>query len=152
MPTVIPTANDCCKRLQSILLYIRRMLGWSAVTLGEKLGISRQSINKLETGKSNLSKTEYLLLRRVLDDELKASADECSMLPIVLEVLVDHPEKYPQEERDEVYSKMKLLTPTVITKPEERKSVSSAWKGILLTGGVVLTATLIALLKGKQND
>lgn len=140
------------ERLRSILLYIRRILGWSAVMLGDKLGVSRQSINKIESGKSGLSKTEYLLLRRVLDDEITAVGEEKTMLPIILEVLVDHPERYQAEEREEVFAKMKLVAPAVIAEPEERKTVSSAWKGILLAGGVIVTATLVALLKGSKDD
>lgn len=140
------------ERLRSILLYIRRILGWSAVMLGDKLGVSRQSINKIESGKSGLSKTEYLLLRRVLDDEIAAVGEEKTMLPIILEVLVDHPERYQAEEREEVFAKMKLVVPAVIAEPEERKTVSSAWKGILLAGGVIVTATLVALLKGSKDD
>lgn len=140
------------ERLRSILLYIRRILGWSAVMLGDKLGVSRQSINKIESGKSGLSKTEYLLLRRVLGDEIAAVGEEKTMLPIILEVLVDHPERYQAEEREEVFAKMKLVAPAVIAEPEERKTVSSAWKGILLAGGVIVTATLVALLKGSKDD
>ena len=134
------------ERLRSILLYIRRILGWSAVMLGDKLGVSRQSINKIESGKSGLSKTEYLLLRRVLDDEIAAVGEEKTMLPIILEVLVDHPERYQAEEREEIFAKMKLVAPAVIAEPEERKTVSSAWKG------VIVTATLVALLKGSKDD
>lgn len=140
------------ERLRTILLYIRRILGWSAVMLGDKLGVSRQSINKIESGKSGLSKTEYLLLRRVLDDEIAAVGEEKTMLPIILEVLVDHPERYQAEEREEIFAKMKLVAPAVIAEPEERKTVSSAWKGILLAGGVIVTATLVALLKGSKDD
>ena len=140
------------ERLRSILLYIRRILVWSAVMLGDKLGVSRQSINKIESGKSGLSKTEYLLLRRVLDDEIAAVGEEKTMLPIILEVLVDHPERYQAEEREEIFAKMKLVAPAVIAEPEERKTVSSAWKGILLAGGVIVTATFVALLKGSKDD
>ena len=120
--------------------------------LGDKLGVSRQSINKIESGKSGLSKTEYLLLRRVLDDEIAAVGEEKTMLPIILEVLVDHPERYQAEEREEIFAKMKLVAPAVIAEPEERKTVSSAGKGILLAGGVIVTATLVALLKGSKDD
>lgn len=152
MPEQKSTLEVRSERLRSILLYIRRILGWSAVVLGEKLGVSRQSINKIESGKSGLSKTEYLLLRRVLDDEIASIGSEHTMLPVVLEVLVDNPEKYPPEERDEILSKMKLLAPTVIVEPEDRKNVSSSWKGILLASGVIVTATLVALLKGSRDD
>ncbi len=146
------TIEQRCERLRDILLYIRRILGWSAVKLGEKLGVSRQSINKIESGKSSLSKTEYLLLRRVLDDEIAATDNEHAMLSVVLEVLVDHPEKYQQEERDEVFAKMKLVAPAVIAEPEERENVSTSWKSILLAGGVIVTATLVALLKENKDD
>ena len=140
------------ERLRDILLYIRRILGWSAVVLGDKLGVSRQSINKIETGKCKLSKTEYLLLRRILNDEITASNDSQSMLSVILEVLVDHPEKYRKEERDEVFTKMKLVALTVIAEPEERKNVSSSWKAILLASGIVVTAALVSLLNGNKDE
>lgn len=152
MSTQNTSIGDKPERLRAILLYVRRITGWSAATLGEKLGVSRQSINKIESGKSGLSKTEYLLLRRVLDDEIKESGKDQSMLPVILEVLVDHPENYPKKERDELIAKMKLVAPTVITEPEERKNVTSAWKAILLTGGVIVTAALVGLLKGGQKE
>lgn len=144
------TIETKIERLEPHMLLIRRVAGWSAAVFGEKIGVSRQTINNLESGRSHLSKTEYLLIRRVLDDEIDPSADEPSMLQVLLKVLVDHPEDYSDEVRNEVLSKAKLVARSVITKPEERKAVSKEWKAILIAGGVLAAAT-IALIWGKKD-
>lgn len=86
--------EDYIVRFEPHLLLTRRLIGWSAAAFGEMIGVSRQTINNLETGRSHLSKTEYLLIRRVLEDEFEPDANEPSMLEILLEMLVDHLEKY----------------------------------------------------------
>lgn len=142
--------EDYIVRFEPHLLLTRRLIGWSAAAFGEKIGVSRQTINNLETGRSHLSKTEYLLIRRVLEDEFDPDANEPSMLEILLEMLVDHPEEYSEAERQEVLSKAQFAVRAVIAKPEERKELSATWKAILVAGGVLAAAT-VAMILGKKN-
>ena len=142
--------EDYIVRFEPHLLLVRRLVGWSAAVFGEKIGVSRQTINNLEAGRSHLSKTEYLLIRRVLDDEFDPDANEPSMLEVLLEMLVDHPERYSEAERKEVLSKAQFAVRAVIAKPEERKELSATWKAILVAGGVLATAT-VAMILGKKN-
>ena len=39
-------------RMQDNLLLIRRTVGWTAEEFGEKIGVTRQTINNIESGKS----------------------------------------------------------------------------------------------------
>ena len=138
------------KRLQEILVYIRRMLGWSAETLGNKLGITKQNVSRIEKGISNLTLTEYLLLRRILEDEIRLEAEDTSMLEFALKVLVDHPDKYPKEAREEILSRIKLMTPTVLAKPEDRKAVSTTWRDILLASGTIAAVAILVKIIRKK--
>ncbi|NCU27489.1 XRE family transcriptional regulator, partial [Candidatus Nomurabacteria bacterium] len=134
--------DERIKRLEKQLLLIRRALGWSATLLGEKLGVSRQTINNIESGRTRLSKTEYLLLRRVLDDEMNQSSEETKMVKTILLVVVDHPEICSEKERQEILSKAEVMAPAIITKPSERKSVSKTWSAVLLASGVIVTTVV----------
>ena len=55
--------------LQENLESLRRLMGWTAEELGEKIGVTKQTISNLERRKTQLSKTQYIALRTVLDYE-----------------------------------------------------------------------------------
>ena len=119
------------ENLQQHLLLIRRCLGWSAKELGDRIGVQRQTINYLEANKNErykLSTTQYLAIRKVLDDELASSSNDMDMLQTVLEVLVDNPEKYQEDEREKVLSKANRLAPAVLAKSSTREEVSADFK------------------------
>ena len=94
---------------------------------------------------------QYLAIRKVLDDEIAASKDDTQMLGAVLDALVDHPDAYTDEERTEILAKAKLLAPTIVKNPSERKNASNAWKALLAASGIVASAALIAIL-GRKKD
>ena len=139
------------KRLEKHLLLIRRSLGWSAAQFGEKIGVSRQTVNNIESGRTHLSKTEYLLIRRVLDDEMQTSSEETKMVKTILLAVIDHPEVCSDDERNEILSKAEVMAPAIITKPSERKSVSKTWSTVLLASGAIVTAALVAILTSKDK-
>ena len=69
----------------------------------------------------------------------------------MLEVLVDHPEKYTSEDIDAILKKAQLMAPSIMKQPEQRKSVSKVWPTLLAGCGIVLSAALIAIL-GHDKD
>ncbi len=144
---------DELSRLQKNLALIRSCAGWTAAALAEKLGVKRQTISTIEQGeeKYKMTKMQYLAIRKVLDDEIAASKEDTQMLYYVIDALVDHPENYTDAERTEILSKAKLLAPSIVKQPSERKSASNAWKAILAASGVVVSAALIAIL-GHNKD
>lgn len=151
-------------RLQRYLPLFRACAGWTAKDFAAILDVSRQTISaweNYEAGKNvkgvKLSKVQYLAIRKVLDDEIQkdTSTEEAAqkqhIIGTLLEVLVDHPDWYTSDDVNAVLTEAKLMAPSIMKQPEKRKSVSKVWPTLLLGCGVVLSATIIALL-GHDKD
>lgn len=131
-------------RMQENLLLIRRTVGWTAEEFGEKIGVTRQTINNIESGRNKLTKTQYIAMRSVLDAEMAQAPEETEMLKVLLDVFVDHPEKYSSENRDELLSKANMMAPSILAGTSTRADVSKEWikaAGIIV-GGVALWGPL----------
>lgn len=114
-------------RMQDNLLLIRRTVGWTAEEFGEKIGVTRQTINNIESGRNKLTKTQYIAMRSVLDAEMARAPKETEMLKVLLDVLVDHPEKYSPESKAELMSKANMMTPSILAGTSSRAEVSDEW-------------------------
>lgn len=127
-------------RMQENLLLIRRTVGWTAEEFGEKIGVTRQTINNIESGRNKLTKTQYIAMRSVLDAEMAQSPDDTEMLKVMLDVLVDHPENYSDENRDELLAKANLMAPSILAGTTSRADVSKEWMkaaGLIVGGAAV---------------
>lgn len=131
------------KRLQDHLLLIRRAVGWTAEEFGERIGVTRQTINNIEKGRNRLTKTQYIAMRSVLDAEMMQSPEDTGMLRILLDVLVDHPEKYSDEERGKILEKANMLAPSILAGTTSRAGVS---KELLRDIGALAGLSASALL------
>ena len=118
---------DEIQRMQDNLLLIRRTVGWSAEEFGNQIGVTRQTINNIENGRNKLTKTQYIAMRSVLDAEIARCPDEMDMLCTMLDIFVDHPEKYKAEDRANLLDKANLLTPSILAGTATRKTVSKEW-------------------------
>ena len=80
---------DEVSRLQRHLPLIRSCAGWTAAALGEKLGVTRQTISTIEQGeaKYKMTRMQYLAIRKVLDDEINTAQEETRMLATILDSL-----------------------------------------------------------------
>ena len=126
-------------RMQKYLLLIRRAVGWTAVEFGEKIGVTRQTINNIESGRNKLTKTQYIAMRSVLDAEIIKNPEETEMLNVLLDMLVDHPEKYSEEQVKQAVDQANLLSPSILAGSATRKAVSKEWMkvaGIAAAAGV----------------
>ncbi len=136
-------------RMQDNLLLIRRTVGWTATDFGEKIGVTRQTINNIESGRNKLTKTQYIAMRSILDAEINRSPDDTEMLKILLDVLIDNPQNYSEETRSELVDKANLLSPGILVGTATRKKVSTEWMavaGIILGAGMLSsTATVIGI-------
>ena len=114
-------------RFQKYMLLIRRTVGWTAEEFGEKIGVTRQTINNLEKNnrdKFKLNKTQYIAMRSVLDAEMSKYPDETEMLRLILDDFIDNPENYPDEDRERLLNKANMLTPSILAGTTSRKDVS----------------------------
>lgn len=154
---------DEANRLQRYLPLFRACAGWTAKDLADKLEVSRQSISAWENydGKNKkgvkLSKAYYLAIRQLLETAVRTDvSDEKErkkkhILGTMLEVLVDHPEKYTSEDVNAVLQEAELMAPSIMKQPEQRKTVSKIWPALVAGCGIAISATLIAIL-GHDRD
>ena len=45
----------------------RKLAGWTSEELGKKVGVTKQTISNLETGRSQMTKMQYIAIRTVLE-------------------------------------------------------------------------------------
>lgn len=141
------------ERLQEHLLLIRRTVGWTAEEFGERIGVTRQTINNLEAGRNKLNKTQYIAMRSVLDAEINQYLEETGMLRLILDVFIDNPETYSEEKKEKLLSKANMVAPSILAGSTSRKDVSREMVdvargiGIFAAGSLFAAATSTWLLK-----
>lgn len=86
-------------RLQDNLSSIRKIAGWTAEQLGEKIGVTKQTISNLENKKSPMNLTQYIAIRAVIDYEI-ANKPENTVLPEVVSILLDKDDLDEQKYKD----------------------------------------------------
>lgn len=85
-------------KFQENLSIIRKVAGWTTQQLADELGVARQTVSNLETGKSPMTKLQYLALRTVFNAEI--ARRENRDLAAVITTLVDDPLEHMFEEQD----------------------------------------------------
>ena len=121
---------DELKRMQKHLLLIRRALGWTAAHFGDKIGVTRQTINNIEAGRNELTKTQYIAMRCVIDDkirrlmELNEDSKAAKLIYQLLDVYVDHPEDYDEEKKQKLLSNANMVLPSILAKTATQEAVA----------------------------
>lgn len=138
------------KRMQCHLLLIRRATGWSAEEFGNRIGVTRQTINNIESGRNNLTKTQYIAMRSVLDAEISSSPDDTEMLQLILDMYVDNPENYAEGDRRELLEKANIMTPSILAGTATRKTISKEWiKTAVAIGTITANFAVYGVLKNS---
>lgn len=129
-------------RLQQNLSSIRKIAGWSAETLGNKIGVTKQTISNLENKKTPMTFTQYIAIRAVLDAEIETNNDN-EALPKVISILLDSVDSIDDNEYKEVQKSVETVAATA-----SGGVASSALLGLLgaispLAVSLIGTATLV---------
>lgn len=132
------------ERMQKHLQLIRRAVGWSAEEFGVRIGVTRQTINNIEAvpPRSNLTKAQYIAMRSVLDVEIHQHPEDTAMVRLLLDVFVDHPENYNEEEKKDLFNKANMLTPSILAGTTTREAVSEELTGSAVAAGIITGAML----------
>lgn len=136
------------QRLQQNLSSIRKIAGWNAETLGNKIGVTKQTISNLENRKTTMSFAQYIALRSVLDVEI-AGNNENDVLPKVVALLLD----CDDELDDDNYSKVQEVAGTVAATAADGASSSRLNDvfALLLTSVPVVVPIMGAVLTGSTG-
>lgn len=96
------------KRLQQNLSSIRKIAGWTTEVLGDKIGVTKQTISNLENVKTPMNFTQYISIRSVLDYEIENNKEN-EVLPKVVALMLDSGDELD----DDNYSKIQDVAGTV---------------------------------------
>lgn len=121
--------------LQQNLRSIRQIAGWTAERLGEKIGVTKQTISDLENIKRPMNLTQYLALRSILNDEISSNSENAIVLRQVIDICVDKGAELEDESNFEIKDTVETVA-------------ASALKG---KTGASLDKLLIALLKSLSS-
>lgn len=126
------------KRLQDNLCSIRKIAGWTAQDLGSKIGVTKQTISNLENQKTEMTLTQYIAIRTVLDYEIKNNKSN-EVLPQVVHILLDMPN---DEINEEEHNKINQAVTTI---------AAASAAGIGLAGLTSVSAGLLGGIVGLAS-
>ncbi len=94
--------------LQENLQTIRKLAGWSIDDLGERIGVTKQTISNIENKRTTMTLTQYIAIRSVLDYEMQEHPEN-EVLSKSIALLLDEEENLNKDE----YSKIKESIETI---------------------------------------
>lgn len=138
--------------LQQNLNSIRKIAGWTTEQLGEKLGVTKQTISNLENFKVPMTVIQYIAIRSVLDLEIERNKEN-TILPKVIDILVDNGDEF--EERD--YCELKDSLDTVAASAmigKKGEQLSKIFTSLITSPGTISALTIMgaALIKSGTVD
>ena len=96
-------------RLQENLSSIRKIAGWTAEVLGNKIGVTKQTISNLENKKTPMNFTQYIAIRSVLDAEIEQNKEN-KVLPQVIAILLDSDNELDNDGYEEIQKSVETVS------------------------------------------
>ena len=72
-------------KLQHNLSSLRKLAGWTAEDLGNKVGVTKQTVSNLENFRTSMTKLQYIAIRAILDYEARRNQNLACALHLVLD-------------------------------------------------------------------
>lgn len=98
MPSII--TDKQLERLKGILPLYRKILGYSAEKLGSYLGLKRQQINSLETGRTKLTQIHYRAISQIIHEIIaeKLENNEVNISLFIIQIILGLSDEYLDDE------------------------------------------------------
>ena len=145
---MILTEEQRLSNLQNNLATIRKVAGWTSDRLGEEIGVTRQTISNLEKNRTPLTKTQYLAIRAVLNQEILA--ENISALATVLKTLVDDPVEDISSQNRQSDSISTIESLSLITGVLAGSAISFQTLKKMLSGSKSIVPIIAAIMKSKK--
>jgi len=127
--------------LQENLEMLRKLFGWSAEQLGNRLDVTKQTILNLEHGVQKMSRIQYIAIRAVLETEANMrSEEEKQNLLTVMRIVLNEDSSISDEQRINVLNTAKVISSATTSAKDKdiaRKTLSSALLGIGIAVGAI---------------
>lgn len=88
--------NDPIENMQAKFKEIRLVFGISVTKFADMLGVTRQTIYNIESGKTKMTTVQYLAMRALISDLLESYPDKKKMMDVLWE------REYEKEELGEI--------------------------------------------------
>ena len=136
------STNDSIEiyKLQRNLSSLRKLAGWTAGDLAQKVGVTKQTISNLETGRTTMNKMQYIALRSILDYEARSNQNLAKALHLVLD---DHESTLEEHKAHEDLVKTVAAATTA--------GVASATLSMLLGAATITLGAWLATIMDKDD-
>ena len=142
--------DEKIERFQSHLALLRKCSGWTLDALGQKIGVTRQMIYRLENRHNKMTLIQYRALRQVFDEAILLQPEETKVLQDLLIILIDQPEAYTDEQKEQVLTTANLLAPSLASDQSAREKSGALW-GSVLAGAAIGIAVSSLLPLGSTT-
>lgn len=125
--------------LQDNLSSVRKIAGWTTEELGDKIGVTKQTISNLENKKTKMTRTQYIAIGTVLKYEVSSNKN-AEVLAYVIGILLDSNKRFSDKERADIKKNFEMLAVASATgmKGRELREFSK-------TLGMIMTGTIAGL-------
>lgn len=133
--------------LQSNLEMLRKLFGWTAEQLGNRLGVTKQTILNLEHGKPVMSKIQYIAIRSVMEAEaMSREGEERENLLKVLSLVFNEDKTVTKEQREKALDAAKVISTATAAGAgtAATMSVLADSLGALGIGAIAINPALVA--------
>lgn len=136
-------------KLQKNLSLIRKLAGWSAAELGDKIGVTKQTIGNLENNNTEMTKTQYIAIRAVLDYEMNNNIDNETLAQVVAALLDS--ENLSEEDQKKVEETMAFVSGAA-ERGVKKDTIKKVMNAILTTLGVAATVVATSKIAAKNSN
>ena len=158
MPRRQNYTDEKVKILQANLSAIRSIADWTAEDLGQKIGVSKQTISNLENsdGRSNvMSPTQYIAIRAIIDDEIGSSPNP--ILGEAMKRLFDEKQERGHEDnlneiRDVKVAQLGAATKAAIASQPKSSRDSELAKAIALAALMPLVGSILGVTLASKSS
>ncbi len=132
--------------LQDNLEMLRKLFGWTAEQLGNRLGVTKQTILNLEHGKPVMSKIQYIAIRSVMETEaMSREGEEKENLLKVLSLVFNEDKTIKDEQREKALDAAKVVSTATVAGTAAAMSVLSGSLTSLGIGAAALNPAIVAV-------
>ena len=135
--------------LQDNLEMLRKLFGWTAEQLGNRLGVTKQTILNLEHGKPVMSKIQYIAIRSVMETEaMGREGEEKENLLKVLSLDINEDKSVTAEQREKALDAARVVS-TATAAGAGAAATMSVLTGSLTAlgiGAVAINPALVAVV------
>lgn len=153
------------KSLQENLNMMRKLYGWTMEQLGERIGVTKQTISNLEHGNPKMTKIQYIAIRAIFEAEAgEREQEERENLLRMLKLICDENQNISDKQRKEAIEAATVIASATASGTASESAIkmlssSLASIGVLtaipLVGQIaagVLTGTWVSkMLKEKKQ-